>query len=133
MIYMKIFVFPVFVCILENASENILRCLARRKMKKKKKHRNPLLSTNPPPQCTVNPPQTTIKKPQTQQTPQTQRTHKPPPRCEAQIGKAPVQESRESHRTAQPPRREAQIGKAPVQESQSPTVPLNRLVAKPSD
>ena len=29
---------------------------------KKKKFRNPLLSANPPPQCTVNPPQTTIKK-----------------------------------------------------------------------
>jgi hypothetical protein len=32
MIYRKIFVFPVFVCILENAPKNILRCLARRKM-----------------------------------------------------------------------------------------------------
>jgi hypothetical protein len=33
MIYRKMFVFPVFVCILENAPKNILRCLARRKMK----------------------------------------------------------------------------------------------------
>ena len=33
MIFRKMFVFPVFVCILENASENILRCLVRRKMK----------------------------------------------------------------------------------------------------
>jgi hypothetical protein len=129
MIYRKIFVFPMFVCILENASENILRCLARRKMKKKK-FRNPLLSANPPPQCTVNPPQTTIKKkpqthrhskptnppsqqtitakkPQTQQTPQ---THKPSCReghREAQIGEAPVRESQESHHVAQPPRRKA--------------------------
>ncbi len=36
MIYMKIFVFPVFVCILENAFENILRCLVRRKTKQRK-------------------------------------------------------------------------------------------------
>jgi hypothetical protein len=36
------FVFPVFVCIMENAPKNILRCLARRKMnlKKKKKKKN---------------------------------------------------------------------------------------------
>jgi hypothetical protein len=33
-IYRKMFIFPVFVCVLENAPENILRCLARRKMKK---------------------------------------------------------------------------------------------------
>jgi hypothetical protein len=37
MIFRKMFVFPVFVCILENAPENILRCLARRKMNLKKK------------------------------------------------------------------------------------------------
>ena len=31
------FVFPVFICILENTLKNILQCLARRKMKFKKK------------------------------------------------------------------------------------------------
>jgi hypothetical protein len=36
MIYMKIFVFSVFVCILKNAFENILRCLVGRKTKQRK-------------------------------------------------------------------------------------------------
>ena len=60
MIYRKIFVFPVFVCILENAPKNILRCLARRKMnfffffKKKKKTELPTIPMiNPQPQITT--------------------------------------------------------------------------------
>ena len=57
MIYRKIFVFPVFVCILENAPKNILRCLERRKMifffKNRITHHS---VTNPQPQITVRKP-----------------------------------------------------------------------------
>ena len=94
---------------------------------RKKKHKNPLLSANQQPQCTVNLPQTTIKKnpanPQTpsQQTQQTPLIHRKPtntitakkttnpanPQTAAQIGKAQCEKA-ESHCAAQPPRREAQ-------------------------
>jgi hypothetical protein len=62
MIYRKMFVFPVFVCILENAPENILRCLGPRKMKIKKKKKKTetelptIPMTNPQPQITARKP-----------------------------------------------------------------------------
>jgi hypothetical protein len=55
----KTFVFPVFVCILENIPKNILRCLARRKMKFKKKKKKRITHhsmTNPQPQITARKP-----------------------------------------------------------------------------
>jgi hypothetical protein len=107
--YRKIFVFPVFVCILENASENILQYLARCKMKKKK-FRNPLLSANPPPQCTVNPPQTTIKK----KKPQTHR-HSKPTNPQTHHHSKPSQQK--NHKPSKP---------------RKPSKPTNRLIAKPT-
>ena len=54
------FVFPVFVYILENAPKNILRCLGPRKMKKKLKKKKTELPTipmtNPQPQITARKP-----------------------------------------------------------------------------
>jgi hypothetical protein len=55
-IYRKMFVFSVFVCILKNTLKNILQCLEQRKMKKKKIIRNRNLTA-------ANPPQTTVKQP----------------------------------------------------------------------
>ena len=80
---------------------------------RKKKHRNSLLSANPPPQCTVNPSQTTIKK--------TQQTHKhyhnkktttpanPANPVNPQIAalSRSLDRRSSSHRAAQPPLREA--------------------------
>ena len=63
MIYRKTFVFPVFVCILENAPKNILRYLERRKMKLfiylfifNKNRITHHSMTNPQPQITVRKP-----------------------------------------------------------------------------
>jgi hypothetical protein len=85
--------FPVFDCILENSLKNILQCLEQRKMKGKKKNRNPLQSANPPPQSTKNPPQTTIKKP----------TNPPSQHIRARV--PPCRPQSQAHRPHQPPRR----------------------------